>query len=92
MTQPIYLVGGGKGGVGKSMLSMALLDHLRCPPLLPLLDEPVGRQRLTPEIGDHLGLEDDLGTLGRDGDVDALLGKAGAEGERVAVGRLEHGG
>jgi hypothetical protein len=29
MTRPIFLVGGGKGGVGKSMLSMALLDHLR---------------------------------------------------------------
>jgi CobQ/CobB/MinD/ParA nucleotide binding domain len=29
MTQPIYLVGGGKGGVGKSTLSMALLDYLR---------------------------------------------------------------
>jgi hypothetical protein len=29
MTKPIYLIGGGKGGVGKSMLSMALLDFLR---------------------------------------------------------------
>jgi hypothetical protein len=29
MTQPIFLVGGGKGGVGKSMLSMALVDYLR---------------------------------------------------------------
>ena len=29
MTNPIFLVGGGKGGVGKSMLSMALLDYLR---------------------------------------------------------------
>ncbi len=26
--QPIYMVGGGKGGVGKSMVSMALLDYL----------------------------------------------------------------
>ena len=26
MTQPIFLVGGGKGGVGKSTVSMALLD------------------------------------------------------------------
>lgn len=37
MTTPIFLVGGGKGGVGKSMLSMALLDYLReteHPPLL----------------------------------------------------------
>ena len=29
MTKPIFLVGGGKGGVGKSMVSMALLDYLR---------------------------------------------------------------
>ena len=37
MTKPIFLVGGGKGGVGKSMLSMALVDHLRAsgePPFL----------------------------------------------------------
>jgi hypothetical protein len=27
-SEPIVLVGGGKGGVGKSMVSMALLDHL----------------------------------------------------------------
>jgi hypothetical protein len=26
--QPIYMVGGGKGGVGKSMVSMALVDYL----------------------------------------------------------------
>jgi hypothetical protein len=29
MTEPIFLVAGGKGGVGKSMVSMALLDYLR---------------------------------------------------------------
>ena len=28
-TQPIYLVGGSKGGVGKSMVSLALADHLQ---------------------------------------------------------------
>jgi MinD-like ATPase involved in chromosome partitioning or flagellar assembly len=28
MNKPIYYVGGGKGGVGKSMVSMALLDYL----------------------------------------------------------------
>jgi hypothetical protein len=28
-TQPIYLVGGSKGGVGKSMLTLALADHLQ---------------------------------------------------------------
>lgn len=27
-TQPIYLVGGSKGGVGKSMVTLALADHL----------------------------------------------------------------
>jgi hypothetical protein len=39
MTNPIFLVGGGKGGVGKSMLSMALLDHLRAEGRAPLLIE-----------------------------------------------------
>jgi hypothetical protein len=39
MTQPIFLVGGGKGGVGKSMLSMALLDYLRGSGNAPLLIE-----------------------------------------------------
>jgi hypothetical protein len=39
MTQPIFLVGGGKGGVGKSMLSMALLDHLRSTGEAPFLIE-----------------------------------------------------
>src|SRR5262245_8808413 len=29
MSEPIFLIGGGKGGVGKSMVSMALLDYLR---------------------------------------------------------------
>jgi hypothetical protein len=39
MSHPIFLVGGGKGGVGKSMLSMALLDHLRAREEAPLLIE-----------------------------------------------------
>jgi hypothetical protein len=39
MTNPIFLVGGGKGGVGKSMLSMALLDYLRTAENAPLLIE-----------------------------------------------------
>ena len=39
MTNPIFLVGGGKGGVGKSMLSMALLDYLRSAENAPLLIE-----------------------------------------------------
>ena len=39
MSNPIFLVGGGKGGVGKSMLSMALLDHLRGEESAPLLIE-----------------------------------------------------
>ena len=29
MDKPIYLVGGSKGGVGKSMVATALIDHLR---------------------------------------------------------------
>ena len=29
MAKPIYLVGGSKGGVGKSMVATALIDHLR---------------------------------------------------------------
>jgi hypothetical protein len=39
MSNPIFLVGGGKGGVGKSMLSMALLDYLRAEENAPLLIE-----------------------------------------------------
>lgn len=39
MTAPIFLIGGGKGGVGKSMLSMALLDYLRETERPPLLIE-----------------------------------------------------
>jgi hypothetical protein len=39
MSHPIFLVGGGKGGVGKSMLSMALLDYLRGQEDAPLLIE-----------------------------------------------------
>lgn len=39
MTNPIFLIGGGKGGVGKSMLSMALLDYLRGVESAPLLIE-----------------------------------------------------
>jgi len=39
MSHPIFLVGGGKGGVGKSMLSMALLDHLRDEESSPMLIE-----------------------------------------------------
>src|SRR5260221_5617567 len=39
MTNPIFLVGGGKGGVGKSILSMALLDFLRSAENAPLLIE-----------------------------------------------------
>jgi len=29
MSKPIYLVGGSKGGVGKSMVTMALIDYLK---------------------------------------------------------------
>ncbi len=39
MTKPIFLVGGGKGGVGKSMMSMALLDYLRTSGEAPFLIE-----------------------------------------------------
>lgn len=39
MSHAIFLVGGGKGGVGKSMVSMALLDHLRAEESAPLLIE-----------------------------------------------------
>jgi len=30
MSKHIYLVGGSKGGVGKSMVTMALIDYLEC--------------------------------------------------------------
>lgn len=29
MNHPVYLIGGGKGGVGKSIVSMALIDYLK---------------------------------------------------------------
>ena len=39
MANSIFLVGGGKCGVGKSMLSMALLDYLRTSERQPFLVE-----------------------------------------------------
>ena len=39
MSDPIFLVGGGKGGVGKSLMSMALLDFLHAGSRQPFLVE-----------------------------------------------------
>jgi hypothetical protein len=39
MTRPIFLIGGGKGGVGKSLLSMTLVDFLSCTDQAPFLVE-----------------------------------------------------
>ena len=39
MTKPIYLIGGGKGGVGKSLMSMAVLDFLQANGHRPFLVE-----------------------------------------------------
>jgi hypothetical protein len=39
MSKAIFLVGGGKGGVGKSLMSMALLDFLQVGGLEPFLVE-----------------------------------------------------
>lgn len=39
MTRPIFLIGGGKGGVGKSLLSMAVVDFLSCTDRVPFLVE-----------------------------------------------------
>jgi MinD-like ATPase involved in chromosome partitioning or flagellar assembly len=39
MTRPIFLIGGGKGGVGKSLLSMTVVDYLRCTERAPFLVE-----------------------------------------------------
>ena len=39
MSKAIFLVGGGKGGVGKSLMSMALLDFLRAGGQEPFLVE-----------------------------------------------------
>jgi len=39
MTNPIYLIGGGKGGVGKSLLSMTVVDFLSCTERAPFLVE-----------------------------------------------------
>ena len=40
MSKAIFLVGGGKGGVGKSLMSMALLDFLQAGGREPFLVEP----------------------------------------------------
>ena len=37
MTRPIFLIGGGKGGVGKSLLSMTIVDFLSCTDCAPFL-------------------------------------------------------
>jgi hypothetical protein len=39
MTRPIFLIGGGKGGVGKSLLSMTIVDFLSCAERAPFLVE-----------------------------------------------------
>ena len=39
MSDPIFLIGGGKGGVGKSLMSMALLDFLHARRRQPFLVE-----------------------------------------------------
>ena len=39
MSKAIFLVGGGKGGVGKSLMSMALLDFLQASGQEPFLVE-----------------------------------------------------
>jgi hypothetical protein len=39
MTRPIILIGGGKGGVGKSLLSMTVVDFLSCTERAPFLVE-----------------------------------------------------
>ena len=39
MSKAIFLVGGGKGGVGKSLMSMALLDFLQAGGQEPFLVE-----------------------------------------------------
>jgi hypothetical protein len=39
MNRPIILIGGGKGGVGKSLLSMTVVDFLSCTDRAPFLVE-----------------------------------------------------
>jgi hypothetical protein len=39
MTTPIFLIGGGKGGVGKSLMSMTVVDFLSCTDRVPFLFE-----------------------------------------------------
>jgi hypothetical protein len=39
MINPIFLIGGGKGGVGKSLLSMTVVDFLSCTERAPFLVE-----------------------------------------------------
>ena len=39
MTKSIFLIGGGKGGVGKSLLSMTVVDFLSCTERAPFLVE-----------------------------------------------------
>jgi hypothetical protein len=59
MTSSIFLIGGGKGGVGKSLLSMAVVDFLSCTDQAPFLVEtdtsvPDVYKTYQPEAGGEL--------------------------------------
>ncbi len=59
MTRSIFLIGGGKGGVGKSLLSMAVVDFLSCTDRAPFLVEtdtsvPDVYKTYQPEAGGEL--------------------------------------
>ena len=45
MSKAIFLVGGGKGGVGKSLMSMALLDFLQAGGQDRFSSRPIRRYR-----------------------------------------------
>lgn len=59
MTRPIFLIGGGKGGVGKSLLSMTIIDFLSYTERAPFLVEtdtsvPDVYKTYQPETGGEL--------------------------------------
>src|SRR5260370_358498 len=69
MAEPIYYVGGSKGGVGKSMVSSALLDYLQLNGKTPVLIEAdtanpdVLKQYEKDVINEHMDLDNANGWI-----------------------------
>jgi MinD superfamily P-loop ATPase len=49
MSNTIFLIGGGKGGVGKSLMSMAVLDYLHANGQRPFMTIVCGTRTMSPD-------------------------------------------